>query len=160
MKVLVVDDDLITRITLEGILSAYAEVHCCVDGKEAVGEHKSALDRGEPYDLICMDLLMPVMGGLEALRRMRNEFPDVRVIMLTASENDADLLSALKAGAMGYLLKTCEPDDLFRALRSAMAGQTTVSGATPSGSGLATVQVTSSTGDSITDFANLTTTAS
>ena len=68
MKALVVDDDLMTRIVLQEILSGYAEVHSCVDGSEAVLAYRRALERGEPYDLVCMDFLMPVMGGIEALK--------------------------------------------------------------------------------------------
>ena len=73
MKALVVDDDLITRIVLQEILSGYADVHSCVDGNEAVQAYRRALERGDPYDLICMDVLMPVMGGIEALKIIRRE---------------------------------------------------------------------------------------
>src|SRR5260221_294049 len=70
MKALVVDDDLITRIVLQEILSGYAEVHSCVDGSEAVLAYRRALERDDPYDLVCMDVLMPVMGGIGRQRVM------------------------------------------------------------------------------------------
>src|SRR5260370_9304016 len=73
MKALVVDDDLTTRIVLQEMLSRYAEVHSCVDGAEAVQAYSRALDNGAAYDLICLDLLMPTMSGLEALNRIRQE---------------------------------------------------------------------------------------
>src|ERR1035441_5274269 len=73
MKALVVDDDLTTRIVLQEILSEYAEVHCSVDGSEAVLAYGRALECGEPYDPICMDVPMPVMGGLEALKPIRQK---------------------------------------------------------------------------------------
>lgn len=121
MKVLVVDDDLMTRITLEGILSAYAEVHCCVDGKEAVGEHKSALDRGEPYDLICMDLLMPVMGGLEALGIIRQEEESrgrlraqaAKVVITTASDDSDTISQAFRGLCDAYVVKPIDADQLL-----------------------------------------------
>ena len=67
MKALVVDDDSITRMVLQKILCGYAEVHSCVDGNEAVLAYRRALERGDPYDLVCMDLLMPVMTFITSL---------------------------------------------------------------------------------------------
>jgi two-component system chemotaxis response regulator CheY len=121
MKVLVVDDDLMTRITLEGILCAYAEVHCCADGKEAVEEHKSALDRGEPYDLICMDLLMPVMGGLEALGIIRQDEESrgrlraqaARVVITTASDDSDTISQAFRGLCDAYVVKPIDADQLL-----------------------------------------------
>jgi two-component system, NarL family, nitrate/nitrite response regulator NarL len=125
-RVLIADDHRLFRNGLVSMFATRSDV--LVVGEAADGAEALEKTADLKPDLVLLDLLMPVMGGLEALRRIRNEHPGTRVIMLTASENDADLLNALKGGAQGYLLKTCEPDDLFRAVRSAMAGQTTVSG--------------------------------
>src|SRR5260370_42696418 len=71
MKALVVDDDLTTRIVLQEMLSRYAEVHRCMDGAEAVQACSRALDHCAAYDLVCLDLLMPTMSGLEDLKLIR-----------------------------------------------------------------------------------------
>jgi two-component system chemotaxis response regulator CheY len=99
MKALVVDDDLITRIVQE-ILSGYAEVHSCVDGNEAVLAYKRAIARGEPFDLVCMDVLMPVMGGIEALRLIRREEelhgrirPRATKVVITTATDDKNTIS-------------------------------------------------------------------
>src|ERR1044071_6981845 len=100
MKALVVDDDITTRIVLQEVLSNYAEVSICTDGAEAVEACNRALDQGGPYDLICMDLTMPNMGGLEALQRIRQSeerhghlrSSAAKVIITTAS-NDACTIS-------------------------------------------------------------------
>lgn len=119
MKALVVDDDLITRIVLQEILSGYAEVHSCVDGKEAVLAYRRALERGNPYDLVCMDLLMPVMGGIEALRHIRREEElfcppgtrDTKVI-ITTSADDADTISqAFHELCDAYVIKPIDTED-------------------------------------------------
>ena len=119
MKALVVDDDAITRIVLEEILSVYAEVHSCVDGREAVLAYRGALERGEPYDLVCMDLLMPVMGGIEALKHIRSDEElycplgprDTKVIITTASD-DADTISqAFRELCDAYVIKPIDVEE-------------------------------------------------
>lgn len=74
-------------------------------------------------DLVLMDLDMPGMDGVEATRRLVEENPDVRVVVLTGSYDEQLLLDALKAGAQGYLLKTLEPDELFEHLEGVLAGE-------------------------------------
>jgi two-component system chemotaxis response regulator CheY len=121
MKALVVDDDLITRIVLQEILSGYAEVECCVDGKEAVLAHKSALDGGEPFDLICMDVLMPVMGGIEALRIIRHEeglsgrtgARAARVIITTAADDNDTIGLAFRELCDAYIVKPIDTEQLI-----------------------------------------------
>jgi two-component system chemotaxis response regulator CheY len=100
MKALVVDDDLMTRIVLQEILSGYAEVHSCVDGNEAVMAYRRALERGDPYDLVCMDVLMPVMGGIEALKLIRQQEelhgrfrPRATKVVITTASDDTDTIS-------------------------------------------------------------------
>ena len=119
MKALVVDDDLINRIVLQEILSGYAEVHSCVDGQEAVLAYRRALARGDPYDLVCMDLLMPVMGGIEALRLIRREEElfcpsgarNTKVI-ITTSADDADTIShAFRELCDAYVIKPIDTEE-------------------------------------------------
>ena len=121
MKALVVDDDLINRIVLQEILSGYAEVHSCVDGQEAVLAYRRALARGDPYDLVCMDLLMPVMGGIEALRLIRREEElycpsgarNTKVI-ITTSADDADTISqAFRELCDAYVVKPIDTEEII-----------------------------------------------
>lgn len=78
-------------------------------------------------DVVLMDLLMPVMDGIQATAAVRQELPDVEVIALTSVLEDASVYSALRAGAIGYLLKDTEADELCRAIKAAAAGQVQLS---------------------------------
>lgn len=95
MKVLVVDDDVTSRLALVGILSSFAEVDCCEDGTDAIQAERRALNLGKPYDLICMDILMPVMNGLDALLSIRRAeeaqgCPRASKVIVTSSSGEAD----------------------------------------------------------------------
>jgi two-component system chemotaxis response regulator CheY len=119
MKALVVDDDLMTRIVLQEILSGYAEVHSCVDGNEAVRLYSRALERGDPYDLVCMDLLMPVMGGIEALRLIRHEEerqgrhrPKATKVIITTASDDSDTINqAFRELCDAYIIKPVDAEE-------------------------------------------------
>jgi two-component system chemotaxis response regulator CheY len=121
MKTLVVDDDLMTRIVLEWILSDYAKVDSCGDGNEAVLAQKAALERGDPYDLICMDVFMPVMDGLEALKLIRQEEElqgvsrprGAKVIMATASVDIATIRQAFQELCDAYIVKPIDAKELL-----------------------------------------------
>ncbi|MEI9975339.1 MAG: response regulator [Ignavibacteriota bacterium] len=113
MKALVVDDDRVTRMILQATLSPYAGVCTCEDGSEAVRAFQGALDRDEPFDLVCLDLVMPIMGGLEALtlirqqEQMRGRFrPDAsKVIIATASDDKDTIEKAFHGLCDAYLVK-------------------------------------------------------
>ena len=118
MKTLVVDDDLTSRLAIEDLLSRFGQVDACADGDEAVRAGIAALTRGEPYDLICMDIMMPSMSGLEALQRLRREEERLgrdritRVIMVTGS-GDADFISqAFHRYCDGYIAKPVDGEAL------------------------------------------------
>jgi two-component system chemotaxis response regulator CheY len=119
MKALVVDDDTITRIVLQEIMSSYADVHSCVDGSEAVLAFRRAIERGEPYDLICMDLLMPVMGGIEALQLIRREEElhsryrprATKVIITTASDDTGTISEAFRELCDAYVIKPIDAEE-------------------------------------------------
>ena len=131
IRVLIVDDH---RLFRNGLVSMFAgRPDVLVVGEAGDGNEAIQKARELRPDVILLDLLMPGMSGLDVLRRIRAERADARVIMLTASESDSHVIETLQSGAQGYLLKTCEPDDLFRALRAAMAGQPTVSGVIAAG---------------------------
>jgi two-component system, NarL family, response regulator LiaR len=89
------------------------------DGEQAV----RAADRLRP-DVILMDLEMPGVGGIEATRRIAETHPDTRIVVLTSHSSDEDVFPALKAGALGYLLKHSAPEDVPQAIRQTHRGET------------------------------------
>jgi two-component system chemotaxis response regulator CheY len=119
MKMLVVDDTAPARIVLKNILSRYGEVHTCVDGLEAVLAHTRSLECGSPYDLICMDILMPNMGGLEALKLIRHkesirgEFSPAKIIITTASDDEDDISQAFREICDAYIVKPIDAEQLM-----------------------------------------------
>jgi DNA-binding NarL/FixJ family response regulator len=119
--VLVVDDHAVVREGLRGFLDLQ-------DGIEVVGEAAdgdealAAAERLRP-DVVLMDLVMPRLDGVSAMRALRERLPQARVIVLTSFLEDDKLLPALRAGAAGYLLKNAEPQELARAVRAAHAGE-------------------------------------
>jgi two-component system, NarL family, response regulator LiaR len=121
IRVLVVDDHAVVR---EG-LRTYLELQ---DGIDVVGEAAdgsegvAAAERLRP-DVILMDLVMPRLDGVGAMRELRRRLPSARVIVLTSFTDDAKLLPAVQAGAAGYLLKNAQPQELARAVRAAHAGE-------------------------------------
>jgi two-component system, NarL family, response regulator LiaR len=122
IRVLVVDDHAVVR---EG-LRAFLELQ---DGIEVAGEASDgveALDVAERIhpDVVLMDLVMPRLDGLEAMRALRERHPRTRVVVLTSFFDDEKLMPALRAGAAGYLLKNAQPQEVVRAVRAAHAGET------------------------------------
>ena len=121
IRVLLVDDHAVVR---EG-LRTFLELQ---DGLEIAGEaadgHEgvAAAERLRP-DVVLMDLVMPRLDGVGAMRELRRRLPGVRVIVLTSFTDDAKLLPALQAGAAGYLLKNAQPQEIARAVRAAHAGE-------------------------------------
>jgi DNA-binding NarL/FixJ family response regulator len=125
IRVLITDDHAVVR---EG-LRAFLELQ---DGMEVVGEAadgEGAVTLAEQLapDVILMDLVMPGLDGVGAMRALRTVAPHCRVIVLTSFLDDARLMPALEAGAAGYLLKDVAPAQLAEAIRAAHAGQTMIS---------------------------------
>jgi NarL family two-component system response regulator LiaR len=121
IRVLIVDDHAVVR---EG-LRTFLELQ---DGIEVVGEASDgteALEQAEQLepDVVLMDLVMPRLDGVGAMRQLRERSPQIRVIVLTSFLDDDRLLPAIQAGAAGYLLKDVEPTELAQAVRTASAGQ-------------------------------------
>jgi NarL family two-component system response regulator LiaR len=92
-------------------------------GEATTGEEALRLAREHRPDVVLMDLLMPGMGGVAATREMRAEMPDIEVIALTSVLEDEAVTGAIRAGAIGYVLKNTEADELRQAIKSAAAGQ-------------------------------------
>lgn len=120
MRVVIADDHALFRDGLRSLLDAHgievlAEAR---DGNEAV-----ELARIHQPDIVLMDLMMPNVNGLAATRLISAEMPEVRVVVLTASEDDADLFEAVKSGAEGYLPKDLEAHELFSFLEGVLKGE-------------------------------------
>jgi DNA-binding NarL/FixJ family response regulator len=121
VRVLLVDDQALFREALATLLEVRPEIE--VVGEAADGAE--ALDRvaGLLPDVVLMDLHMPVLDGIAATRRLRVERPEVRVLALTTFDDDEDVFAALRAGAVGYLLKDVSGDRLVEALLAAARGE-------------------------------------
>jgi DNA-binding NarL/FixJ family response regulator len=121
IRVLIVDDHAVVRQGLRIFLDTEGDFE--VVGEAANGEEAVRLARALRPDIVLMDLLMPGMGGIEATRLIRSELDDVEVVALTSVLDDESVVEAVRAGAIGYLLKSAEAADLRRSLRAAAAGQ-------------------------------------
>jgi DNA-binding NarL/FixJ family response regulator len=121
VRVLIVDDQALFREALATLLEVRPEIR--VVGEAANGAE--ALDRVAALrpDVVLMDLHMPVLDGIGATRRVRVEHPDVQVLALTTFDDDEDVFAALRAGAVGYLLKDVSSDRLVEALLAARRGE-------------------------------------
>jgi DNA-binding NarL/FixJ family response regulator len=121
VRVLIVDDQALFREALATLLEVRPEIR--VVGEAANGA--DALDRVAALrpDVVLMDLHMPVLDGIGATRRVRVEHPDVQVLALTTFDDDEDVFAALRAGAVGYLLKDVSSDRLVEALLAARRGE-------------------------------------
>jgi NarL family two-component system response regulator LiaR len=120
IRVLLVDDHAVVREGLRAFLELQDGIEVvgeAADGEEAVAE----ATRLTP-DVILMDLVMPKLDGVGAMRRLRESVPSARVVVLTSFLDDERVLPAIQAGAAGYLLKNTEPAELARAVRAAQAG--------------------------------------
>ena len=121
IRVLLADDHAVVRSGLTQLLATVEDVEvvgAAADGAEAVD-----LALAERPDVVLMDLSMPVMDGIEAIRRLRGRDPEARIVVLTSFSDRERILDALDAGAIGYLLKDAEPDELIRGVRAAAAGE-------------------------------------
>jgi two-component system, NarL family, response regulator LiaR len=121
IRVLITDDHKVVRRGLRGFLELDQALE--VVGEAGNGEEALRMARYLGPDVVLMDLLMPVMDGMEATRQIRRELPDVEVVALTSVLEDASVTGAIKAGAIGYLLKTTDADELCEAIKAAAAGQ-------------------------------------
>lgn len=121
IRVLITDDHGVVRQGLRMFLSLDPDIE--VVGEAENGEEALGMARELHPDVVLMDLLMPVMNGMEATRAIRSEMPDVEVIALTSVLEDVSVTGAMRAGAMGYLLKDTQAEELHRAIRGAAEGR-------------------------------------
>ena len=124
LRVLLVDDHDLFRTGLRTLLEEHG---LCVDGEAATGNEAVKLVRELAPDVVVMDLNMPGMSGVEATRHITSIAPLTRVIVLTISDQDADVMDAIVAGACGYLLKDASIQDLITGIEAAAVGESLIS---------------------------------
>ena len=117
---MLVDDQSLFREALRTLLSLQPDFEIVAEAEN--GERAVALAKVHRPDVILMDLRMPVLGGVEATRRLTATLPASRVVVLTTFEEDEEIFEALRAGAVGYLLKACSADKLCESVRAAAKG--------------------------------------
>lgn len=121
MKCLIVEDEFAARKLLQFYLSDYADCFIAVNGHEAVDAFKDALSEGQPYDLICLDIMMPQMNGHDALAAIRqiekehgiNGLDGVKVIMITALSDSKNIIGAFRKGCEVYIVKPVKKEKLL-----------------------------------------------
>ena len=125
IKLLIADDHAIFRLGLKEFLGKKRAIR--VVGEASDGNEAVEMARKLHPDVILMDLWMPNCNGVEAARRIQAEMPKINIMVLTVSENEPDLLGAIKAGARGYLLKDDAPEQIVQAIRYIASGGTITS---------------------------------
>ncbi len=126
MRVLVVDDDFTSRRLMQHILLPHADCDSAVNGREAVGAFRLAWEQSRPYDLICLDVMMPEMDGRQVLGEIRslegsmniNALNAVKIIMTTALDNCGNIWGTFNGQCDGYLVKPYDKGKLIDAVRS------------------------------------------
>lgn len=124
IRVMVVDDHDMVRQGLAVFLATFPDFALVAEARN--GTEAIAHCATTKPDVILMDLLMPGMGGLEAIRQIRSQFPQTQLLALTSSKDDDLIENAIQAGAIGYLIKDIAIDDLANAIRAAHQGQPTL----------------------------------
>lgn len=125
ITVLVADDHAVVRIGLKRVLESESDIRVigeAQDGAEAI-EKADALSP----DVVLTDIYMPRSTGLDVITGIKEKHPDIKIIVLTVSQRDEDLLSAIRLGAQGYLLKSANIDEVVSAVRKCAAGETVLS---------------------------------
>jgi two-component system chemotaxis response regulator CheY len=126
LRVLIVEDDFACRLVLQTSLSRYGECHIAVNGREAVEAFRSAFERGQAYDLLCVDIMMPEMDGREAVRQIREQEEahgvlsthGAKIIMTTAVDNVKEVVRCFKDLCDAYLIKPIDLAELLKQMRA------------------------------------------
>ncbi|WP_280771997.1 response regulator transcription factor [Salipaludibacillus daqingensis] len=121
IKILLAEDQGIVRQGLKMMIETDTEMK--VTGEAANGKEAVALcESGQMFEMVILDIRMPVMDGLEAARHIHSRWPKIKILMLTTFNDDQYAIEALKSGACGYMLKDAEPEELIRSIRTCLDG--------------------------------------
>jgi NarL family two-component system response regulator LiaR len=124
IRVLIVDDHPVVRRGIKSLLAEEADIEVvgeAANGKEAIQKAAELLP-----DVILMDLVMPEMNGIEAIRHITASHPDARILVMTSFAADDKVFPSIKAGALGYLLKDSDPEDLIRMIHQVYRGELSI----------------------------------
>lgn len=124
IKVLIADDHHVVRRGLLFFLKTQKDIH--VVGEATNGREAVELTATLKPDIVLMDLIMPIMDGIQATKRIKEKFPQIQVLILTSFSDSDHVIPAIEAGAAGYQLKDIEPDDLAESIRKLMRGENTL----------------------------------
>ena len=121
MRTLIVEDDFTSRVLLQSFLAQYGECHVALNGKEAVSAYRIAQDAGQPYNLVCMDIMMPEMDGqtalkeIRAIEQMKGTFSTdgAKIIMTTALDDVKNVMQSFDALCDAYLFKPIDTSRLL-----------------------------------------------
>jgi NarL family two-component system response regulator LiaR len=125
IKILIVDDHAVVRKGIRALLATEDDLEVigeAVDGQQAVARY----DELNP-DLLLLDLIMPKVNGIEVIKKIKGNHPEAKILVLTSFAADDQVFPAIKAGALGYLLKDTEPGDLINAIRQVYQGESSLS---------------------------------
>lgn len=125
IRILIVDDHAVVRKGIQALLATE-------DDLEVIGEAEDGEEAVELYqvltpDLLLLDLIMPKVNGIEVIKKIKGDHPGAKILVLTSFAADDQVFPAIKAGALGYLLKDTEPADLIRAIRQVYSGESSLS---------------------------------
>jgi two-component system chemotaxis response regulator CheY len=126
MRILIAEDDAVSRIFINKLLSSYGECDLTVNGIEAIDAFLMALDENKPYDLICLDIMMPKVDGMKALKIIRDleqqrgisKNNRVKIVMTTALSDSQLVLDAFEAGCEAYAAKPIDSEKLVEVLKN------------------------------------------
>lgn len=125
IRIVIADDHAVVRQGLTMFLEMDGDFE--IVGEATNGKEAIELVKELQPDIVLMDLLMPTMSGLEAIPIIREQFPDVEIIALTSVLDNGSVVKAVRAGAIGYLLKDTQSDELIRSIKAAASGQVQLS---------------------------------
>ena len=120
IRIMVIDDQAVVRQGFVALINTVADMSVVAEGTN--GQEAVEMFRQHKPDITLMDLRMPILSGVEAITRIRREFPQARIIVLTTFDGDEDIYRSLQAGAQGYLLKDMFFEELESAIRKVHAG--------------------------------------
>ncbi len=121
IRLLIADDHPVVRNGLRGMLASQTDIEVVGEAEDGAVAFRLAAEISP--DVVLMDLRMPVMDGVSAIREIKENQPTVQILVLTTYDSDADILPAVEAGATGYLLKDSSREELFKAIRAAARGE-------------------------------------